>query len=699
GQWGTHFDRTCTWWEQGRAWMQYIARSQFMLQQGRFVADAAAFCGESAPVQMPAINSELPSGYDYDGINADVLLNHASVEDGQLVLDSGMRYRVLSLSQPDRTMTPKLLRKLRDFVAAGLTVIGPPPVESPSLDGYPKCDEEVKALVDEMWGNCDGKTVTEHRLGKGLVVWGQPMEQVFATLDVKPDFEFPAENGSKLVFIHRLDGDADIYFVSNQRAVFDFVECTFRVAGKVPELWHSDSGRIEDAPVWHEEGGRITVPLQFDPAGSVFVVFRKPANADHIVSAQYTATTPTVPPSVQELAILKAEYGVLFNPSTESADITDAVQRLIKTGNRHIVATNKLAGDPAPGTLKELRIECRGAPTIIVAEGGTAVVPDGAEVVRAFYGAPGSTQPEDGKQADITARLAGLVKDGRLTVKADNTLAGGDPAPMSKKELLVEYRYLGLQRTVRVAENSMLSLPEEGLDTEPSAYELAMNNSGKPICRAWEPGTIEVQTAAGRTLTANVADVPQSIDLSGPWTLNFPPNWGAPAAVELPKLISWTDHADSDVKYFSGTATYARNVEIPPEMFGNGRSLWLDLGLVKNLAEVSVNGTPLGILWKPPFRADITTAAKPGRNRLEIKITNLWPNRLVGDEQLPPDCDWLPNLALKDWPQWLLDGKPSPTGRLTFTTWHHWKTDDALLPSGLLGPVTLRASTDVVLKP
>jgi hypothetical protein len=161
----------------------------------------------------------------------------------------------------------------------------------------------------------------------------------------------------------------------------------------------------------------------------------------------------------------------------------------------------------------------------------------------------------------------------------------------------------------------------------------------------------------------------------------------------------WTDHADKGVKYFSGTATYVKEVELPASLFGKGRSLWLDLGLVKNLAEVSVNGQPLGILWKPPFRVDISSAAKPGKNKLEIKITNLWPNRLIGDEQLPPDCEWGSNLALKAWPQWLLDGKPSPTGRLTFTTWHHWKKDEQPLPSGLLGPVTLQPAVMIEVKP
>ena len=99
---------------------------------------------------------------------------------------------------------------------------------------------------------------------------------------------------------------------------------------------------------------------------------------------------------------------------------------------------------------------------------------------------------------------------------------------------------------------------------------------------------------------------------------------------------------------------------------------------MKNFAEVSLNGQNLGVFWKPPFRVNITAAAKPGMNHLVVKVTNLWPNRLIGDEQLPADVEWNGD-QLKAWPQWLLNGKPSPTGRLTFTTWHHWTKDSPLL--------------------
>jgi len=175
--------------------------------------------------------------------------------------------------------------------------------------------------------------------------------------------------------------------------------------------------------------------------------------------------------------------------------------------------------------------------------------------------------------------------------------------------------------------------------------------------------------------------------LSGPWQLSFPPGWGAPAEVTLDKLISWTGHAAPGVKYFSGTATYRKQFQYKAGK-RNGKSE-LDLGAVKNLAEVRLNGKNLGVVWKPPFRVDVTHAIRSGSNELEMRVTNLWVNRLIGDEQLPEDCQWSGS-SLKEWPQWLLEGKPSPTGRFTFATWRHWKKDDQPLESGLLGPVTIQ---------
>ena len=171
-------------------------------------------------------------------------------------------------------------------------------------------------------------------------------------------------------------------------------------------------------------------------------------------------------------------------------------------------------------------------------------------------------------------------------------------------------------------------------------WQTFVGSRGKLIVKATGDGKAGFRTAAGKKLNFVAANIPAPQEIAGAWDLSFPPNWGAPPSVTLDKLISWTDHTNDGVRYFSGTATYEKEIEIPADRLAAGRELWLDLGAVKNFAEVSLNGQDFGVLWKPPFRVNITTAAKPGVNKLVVKVTNLWPNRLIGDEQLPPDVEW-----------------------------------------------------------
>jgi hypothetical protein len=195
-----------------------------------------------------------------------------------------------------------------------------------------------------------------------------------------------------------------------------------------------------------------------------------------------------------------------------------------------------------------------------------------------------------------------------------------------------------------------------------------------------------------------LAAVPQPLEITGSWELRFPPNWGAPEHVTLDRLISWSDHPEAGVKYFSGTATYSKTMEVPASLMAGRRRWYLDLGQVAVMAQVKLNGQDLGLLWKAPYRLDVTGCLKAGKNDLEVQVVNLWINRLIGDEQLPEDSERTSKGTLQQWPEWLNKGQPSPTGRFTFTTWRLWKKNDALVPSGLLGPVRLTAGEKVVLE-
>jgi beta-galactosidase/beta-glucuronidase len=156
--------------------------------------------------------------------------------------------------------------------------------------------------------------------------------------------------------------------------------------------------------------------------------------------------------------------------------------------------------------------------------------------------------------------------------------------------------------------------------------------------------------------------------VEGPWVVSFQAERGAPGQITLDALSSWSESAAAGVKYFSGTGTYTKTIQVPADWVKSDARLWLDLGDVKNLAEVSVNGWPLGIVWKTPFRVEVTGAMKPGANELEVKVTNLWVNRLIGDQ--------LPNVAKK----------------FTYTSQQFYRAESPLLPSGLLGPVRINRS-------
>jgi len=703
GPWGFHCERTVTWWEPGRAWMKYIARSQYLLQEGRFVGDLLYFAGEGSPGSLPGrggLRPVPPEGYDYDGCDARTLLSRVSVKDGRLVLPDGMNYAVLVLQGSDK-MTPEVLNKMAELVRGGATVIGPKPERSPSLTGYPQCDDEVRKLADEVWGDCDGAKVTEHACGKGRMIWGKPLDEVLASMGAAPDF-LPAD----VPHIHRTADGADVYFVSNQRRSATLVECSFRVTGGIPELWHPDTGQIEMAPVYRVDNGRTIVPIGFGPAGSVFVVFRKPeASADHIVGLRRDGEPAlfAAPPSLHKLEIRQAVYGVLSVELQDMVEVTQQLRAMVKENTLSVRATNALAGDPALNVVKQMRVEytLEGTPlTKTVEENELLQLPEAGakgtlEIQHAYYGIiPEGPIPTEKRTVDVTQQVASLVKDGRLSVVASNALAG-DPANLVVKQMRVDYLLDGEPYSKTVGENQTLELPagdERGVSRSDLPFaELSVGADGKRVLTAWSAGEYEADTAAGKALKVSVDSVPAAVTVAGPWELRFPPKLGAPESVALGELISWTKHDDPGVKYFSGTASYVKQIDVPPALLQKGNALMLDLGTVREIAEVKLNGKDLGVLWKPPFRLDITEAAKAGANDLEVRVTNLWPNRLIGDEQLPPDADYNPGGAIRAWPEWLLKGEPRPSGRIAFSTWQHWQKDSPLIESGLLGPVALRS--------
>lgn len=243
------------------------------------------------------------------------------------------------------------------------------------------------------------------------------------------------------------------------------------------------------------------------------------------------------------------------------------------------------------------------------------------------------------------------------------------------------------------------------------AVEIATADKTVYTARVGEDGKVAVRSAGtcrGEIVFASGKRAPFALEalapipLAGPWQVGFAPVVGAPAKATFPELRSWSENADPNIKYFSGTATYSKELRLDPPR--PGQRYILDLGTVHEMAAIKVNGRAMGVVWYPPFRIDVTSALKAGENKLEIQVTNTWANRLIGDEQEPEDAQWdewegfrdFGGYCLKVYPDWFVKNQPrSSQGRKCFVTYNYFKKDAPLLPAGLLGPVQLRVENEV----
>lgn len=271
---GVEFNRHNTWFFQSKEWIDYIRRTHYLLQQGKYVADVAYFTGEDAPKMTGIRDPKLPEGYNFDYVNAE-MISTMIVKNGCFVLPDGMMYRVLVLP-PQTTIRPAVLAKLQELIAAGGIVVGPAPTRSPSMQNYPTCDVEVSKMAKEIWQNCDGMKVKKVSFGRGTIYNGTDLTTVFN------DFQISADLGNmdltRLSWIHRSAPGIEIYYISNQTDETVEASPSFRVAGLQPELWDPVTTDYRDLPDYKSENGKTIVPLEFAPRQSYFIVFRKKAS-------------------------------------------------------------------------------------------------------------------------------------------------------------------------------------------------------------------------------------------------------------------------------------------------------------------------------------------------------------------------------------------------------------------------------------
>lgn len=298
---GQYFNRHDTWASMAKPWVDYLSRSSYLLQQGRYFADVAYFHGEEAPLTalygfetLP----DTPKQHAWDFVNAEMLDGQLELRDGMLMAKSGVSYRVLYLGGTSARMTVPTLRRIAALVDSGLTLVGEAPTRSPALGGDPA---EFAAIVTRLWPEKGGA----RNVGKGRVVATRQLDEALSQLGIEPDFAVDgAQADSEVLFVHRRLSEGDIYFVNNRLARTENVEARFRVTGRRPELWRADTGAVEPLS-YRIENGHTVVPLKFAPRDSFFVVFREAT----------TATSRAAPNKQQKtIRILSAPWQVAFQP-------------------------------------------------------------------------------------------------------------------------------------------------------------------------------------------------------------------------------------------------------------------------------------------------------------------------------------------------------------------------------------------------
>ena len=593
------FNRHFSWWPLADGFIGYMGRTQFLLQQGDFVADVAYFVGEGASRFVPGktfLRPALPASYDYDGINAEVLNTRARVKDGRLILPavagapgvepgSGPSYRYLVLSDPQcTTMSAATLGRIHELVQEGLTLVGKRPERTPGLGDLQHNEQELKKHADALWGQQPAES-GERTVGKGRVLWGRSMAEIFARDGVLPDVEYRAADESSTSPVS---------------------------LAPAKWIWHAADG--ENPP----EATRMFRQNLEIPAGAKIRSAKATLSADN--SFQFSVNGKML-----------SQSSAWNNPVT-----TDIAAQLRPGRNALEARVINTAPGGGAGLICRLVVEfANGQKQEIVSDGTWESSADGnawhpASIVGVYGCLPWRAiqQPlptiaflhrtVPGKEIFFLANESNAAKEFAVTLRAKGSVVElFDPLDGSTRVL----------QDKTVEPDGRLTVPLRF--EQDQAFFLVVHNEARP-----------------KPAIHNIPEFTPVATLPGPWQVSFDAAWvkPLPAGTEagakevsftFPSLTDWAQHPEEGIKGYSGVATYRTTFPLPAGADAMS-GLQLDLGTIKEMARVKINERDLGVVWCPPWRITIPAGLlKPTGNTLIITVANLWKNRLAADGNLP----------------------------------------------------------------
>jgi hypothetical protein len=540
---------------------------------------------------------------------------------------------------------------------------------------------EVEQLADALWGERQGRSGSgEHRVGKGLVFWGYEPQQVLKRMGIAADFSRDDNLQGKLNYIHRRTDSTDHYFVVNQEDSWVQGTVTFRITGREATLYWPQTGRSEPVLAPKEERGVTAVPLCLHANESVFVVFHKKKSPSAPIEAITRHGEPLWPTPARTDKPKKSDDSfVMAAWVTPFGDIGLPIR----------VASGWSYESPRA-------IAAPGIQTYTSPGQGRAGFALGSNGIVVFcYKQSGAIKPLlvfPSNLAPVSTHIGVVYRGGIAKLFLNGKLAQTGPKnPLALYGTSTWADHRSFAERVAAFRQFDDLLRDAGNQSE--AFTLPPRDA--PVFdfsrgEIGTSGTYNIRHTDGTQRNWRIR-LPPPQEIRGPWEIHFDPRWGGPGTVQFEALDDWSKRPESGIRYYSGSAIYRKRFDFGKRNNADPSSIvYLDLGQVAVIADVTLNGRNLGILWNSPFQIEVTDVLQDKDNELEIKLVNVWVNRLIGDEQLAEDSERNPYSGLNSWPKWLLDGKASPTGRYTLTSFRHWNKASPLVKSGLLGPVHLR---------
>lgn len=632
------FNRNFTWWPLADGIIGYMGRCQYLLQQGDFVGDFLYFVGEGATRYVPGrefLNPPLPFGFDYDGINAEVLLTRLSVRDGFLHLptctpepnvpnNDGMNYRYLVLCEPQcRMVSPVVLEKMVELVKSGATLVGFPPQSTPGLSDRAAADTRVKSLAIQLWGGNPGKQ-GQNQISQGRVVWGQSLQEIMIADGLKPDLEIMP-----------------------------------------PELYPIRPGLGEAKWIWHPEDGPNPPPCErFFRATIDVPEGRTVKNARVSITADNEFVL-----KINGLEICRGDH---FTQMIDSEIPVSVFHSGINDVRVH--AINGGEGPNPAGLIVNIHVGVEGIGRIDCTTGRTAwesSIGNDQWVSAVVLGLFGFHPWGILKRTEEATRIAWIhrhTEDAEIYFLAN---------PVSQPvDVTATFRFKA--NTVQLfdpMDGSIEDLPEkqytsDGRTTVPLHFEseqaffLVLHNGKTNIISEKE----------------NFPQIHSVMNIEGPWNVAFESNWVKPFPdnadpnkdklfITIQQLDDWRSFNEEGIRNYSGVATYQKNFNL--NTASSHKNLFLSVGIVREMARVILNGKDLGVVWCPPWRARIPEGLlKAQANELVIQVANTWNNRLAADNSLPEN------------------ERLSHVGHNLYEI----SSQNGFQPSGLIGPVCILGS-------